>query len=208
MRSGLWVVSLALLLAGCSGEGDRCAAVTCGQGRVCVDGICISPDTGTPSVDLAVDTIPDDMPISQPDSAGTDGAADAPSNIDTNSSCPDPATSAGTYSGDFIDGVGGALAKGKLTFTLQASGPGQMALDGTLDGTALPGTGNYKIQGTLSGLVDCGNITTGLTGTIDGYGFNGQLNGNLKGTTASGAWSGVQSGGGLSLAGFWNAARN
>jgi hypothetical protein len=164
-------------------------------------------------VDLAaVDSFIPDVPIAPPDSAWPDGVAglDAPSSIDTSSNCSNPAVSAGTYSGTFVDGLGGVLAKGNLTFTLQASGPGQMALDGTLDGTALPGAGNYKIQGTLSGIVDCSTatITSGLSGTIDGYGFNGQLNGTLNGTTASGSWSGVQSGGGLSLAGSWNAARN
>jgi hypothetical protein len=210
MRTGSWAAFIALLLAGCSGEGDRCAAVTCGQGRVCVNGVCVSPDGGAPPVDLAaVDSLIPDVPITPPDSAGPDGEVkDAPSSIDIDPNCPNPAVSAGTYSGTFVDGLGGALANGNLTFTLKASGPGQMALDGTLNGTALPGAGNFKIQGTLSGIVDCDKITAGLSGTIDGYGFNGQLNGTLKGTTASGTWNGVQTGGGLSLNGSWNAARN
>lgn len=203
-----------LLVAGCSDTSDPCAAITCAQGRVCVAGRCVTPDSG--AADLGV---PDDSALHDTDLVPHDtGAAregldltlpDAPPTPDTGQlPCPNPATAAGNYSGTFVDGLGGVLCKGTVTFTLTASGPQTMTLSGSIKGTALPGYKNYPIIGTINGSVTCAAVSTTLKGTLDGHAFNGKFNGTLAGTTASGIWDGKETGGSaLAVWGPWNATK-
>jgi hypothetical protein len=209
------------LMAGCAGTrtaGNPCAGVTCAPGRICVEGHCVAPDgSGLLFSDGALDGLhpwPDGSPDSgfQTEAGADSGAADTgaadTTKPDLPSLCPDPTTAAGGYSGSFIDGAGGTLAKGKITFTLTASTAQVLTLSGALDGTALPGLMNYKIKGTLTGLVNCGVIASTLKGTLEGYAFDGLLNGVLNGKSASGLWNGQQAGGGLAVTGTWTATHN
>jgi len=213
------------MLVGCAGSrstSDPCAAVTCAAGRVCVEGRCVSVELGLPFPDGAFDAPPGwpdgpgaDAAITDAGGADTGGTKDTGSTKDTAapkpdtwSPCPDPNSAKGGYAGSFVDGAGGTLAKGTVTFTLTAGTPPVMTLAGAIDGTALPGIMNYKIKGTLTGVVTCGVITTTLKGTLDGYGFDGVLNGTLTGKTAGGTWAGQQSGGGIAVSGTWTATHN
>jgi len=209
------------MMAGCAGSrsgADPCAGVSCAPGRSCVEGRCAAADgSGLLFSDGALDgrhLWPDGSPDSgvQTEAGAEAGAADTgaadTAKPDVPSLCPNPATAAGGYSGSFVDGAGGSLAKGKVTFTLTASTAQVLTLSGNIDGTALPGLMNYKIKGTLTGLVTCGVIASTLKGTLESYAFDGLFNGLLNGKSASGLWSGQQAGGGLAVTGTWTATHN
>lgn len=205
-----------LLVSGCSNAGgDPCAAITCAQGRICVAGRCVTPDSQPGWLDLGrldgsttqYDTGPQDSGAAK---EGLDlTLPDAPPTPDTGQlPCPNTTTAAGSYSGTFVDGLGGVLGKGTVTFKLTSSGAQLMTLSGNVKGTALPGFGNYPIIGTIKGSVSCATVSTSLKGTLDGYAFNGKFNGILVGKTASGIWDGKQTGGPvLTVWGPWNATK-
>lgn len=207
-----WLPWIAPLLVGCAGSGkaDPCEGVTCAPGRACVLGRCLDPDARGAFAEAGVGL---EVGVGHEASAKSDGRGEASVAVDLaagdhSSPCPDPKLVAGSYTGDFVDGLGGSLAKGKVAFTLQASGAQALTLAGTIDGLALPGIKNYSIKATLTGGVTCAALTAALVGKLDGYAFDGQLTGTLGSKTAVGLWNGTQAGGGITAAGTWSANRN
>jgi hypothetical protein len=194
------------LLGACAGSGKpaACAGVTCAAGRTCVEGLCLEPDGGAIGDTQLVDTKASVELAPLPDGSREGAPADHSLPADQGGGCPDPAAAAGSYSGSFVDGLGGSLAKGNLTFTLQASATG-LSLAGTIDGTALPGIKNYAIKGTLAGGVACAAVSAKITGKLDGNAFTGELAGTLQGQGAVGTWNGA--GSGIAVNGAWSVTR-